>query len=148
MVGLEALLLALGLYALSRRWTLEVRDDGIVLDRASWLWRRHAELPGSCLPGLYYRGLHGNSGGQGAAAPLHALWARGVDRGSDLQLTPGLRGSGSTQIAQMLRWAFAQRGGRFSPGALRGRPALLSRPGWGWLVVLLWLALRLSGWVS
>ena len=31
---------------------------------------------------------------------------------------------------------------------LRGRPALLSRPGWGWLVVLLWLVLRLSGWVS
>ncbi|MDR7272246.1 hypothetical protein J2X20_004920 [Pelomonas saccharophila] len=143
-LALEVPLLALSLYALSRRWTLEVRDDGMVLERVSWLWRRRADLPASCLPGLYHRQLPGNQ----SAAPSYVLWARGIDRGSDLQLTPGLRGSGAIQVAQMLRWALAQRGGRFSPGMLRNVPAPLSRPGWGWLLCLLWLALRLSGLVG
>jgi hypothetical protein len=44
----------------------------------------------------------------------------------------------------MLRWAVAQRGGRFSPGELRDRPAPLSQPGWGWLLCLLWMVARLS----
>ncbi len=144
MIWLEAVLLALGLGALSRRWTLEVRDDGIVVDRASWLWHSRIGASGSSLAGLYQRLLYSGNDGQGLV-PRHALWARGVDYARDLRLTPGLTGSGATQVAHMLRWAFAQRAGRFSPGALRDAPARLSRPGWGWLVCLLWLALRLSG---
>ncbi|HEY8879318.1 MAG TPA: DUF3592 domain-containing protein [Roseateles sp.] len=143
LVWLEALLLALCLDAFTRRWTLEVSDDGIVLDRGSWLWRRRIGLSGACLPGLYQRLLYSRNTGQGMA-PFHALWARGVDRGSDLRLTPGLPGGGAAQVAQMLRWAFEQRGGRFSPGTLRDGMARRSAPGWGWLLCLLWVGVRLS----
>jgi len=138
---LEVTLLALGLNALTRRWTVEVRDDGILLERVSWMWQRRVGLSGTSLPGLYHSLAYSRSTERGME-PFHALWSRGVDRGSDLQLTPGLRDLGAVRIAEMLRWAFVQRGGRFSPGELRDRPAPLSRPGWGWLICLLWLAAR------
>lgn len=143
MVWLEAALLALTLHALSRRWTLEVGDDGVLLERVSWLWRRRIGLPAASLQGLYQRHLYSRTTGRQMTA-FHALHARGVDRGSDLQLTPGLPGNGPTLIAQMLRWALAQRGGRFSPGALRPDHPSQSRAGWGWILPLLWVVVRLS----
>ena len=143
MVWLEALLLALALHALSRRWTLEVRDDGVRLERVSWLWRRRTGVPAASLRALYQRHLYSRTTGRHMTA-FAALWARGVDRGSDLRLTPGLPGSGPTLIAQMLRWALAQRGGRFAPRQLRPDTPRLSRAGWGWALPLLWAAARLS----
>jgi hypothetical protein len=143
MVWLEAALLALSVHALSTRWTLEVRDDGVLLERVSWLWRRRLGLPVASLHGLYQRNLYSRSTGRQMTV-FHALYARGVDRGSDLRLTPGLPGNGPTLIAQMLRWAVAQRGGRFRPGALRPDHPRFSRAGWGWALPLLWVVARLS----
>lgn len=140
---LELPLLATGLHALSRRWTLQARDDGLVLDRASWLWRRRAGLPVSCLQALGRRWLYSRSGPQGEV-DVHVLVARGVDRSGDLRLTPGLPSDGAARIAQVLRWASAQRGGRFGPGQQRIDAAPLSRPGWGWVLCLLWGVARLS----
>ncbi|MCE4556173.1 DUF3592 domain-containing protein [Pelomonas cellulosilytica] len=140
---LELPLLAIAVHAVSRRWTLQARDDGLVLDNASWLWRRRISLPVSCLQAMGQRWLYSRNGPQGEV-DVHTLVARGVDRGGDLRLTPGLPAEGAAQIAQMLRWASAQRGGRFSPGERRADPAPWSRPGWGWTLCLLWGVARLS----
>lgn len=142
-VWLEAGLLAFGLHGLSRQWTLEMRDDSLLLSRTSWLWQRRFNLPAGSLPGLYQRWHYGRDD-RGDTAGFHALYARGIDRGNDVPLTPGLHGTGAAQVAQVLHWARAHRVGRFSPGALRATYADASRPAWGWLLCLLWVVARLS----
>jgi len=142
MLWLETALLALALHALSRRWTLAVRDDGLALERVSWMWRRELGLTAASLRGLYQRWRHDQAQG-GQTTAFHALWARGVDRGNDIRLTPALPGTGAAQLGQLLRWAHAHRTGRFSPGGLRTEPANRSQPRWGWLLCLLWMAARL-----
>ena len=138
---LELPLLAIALQVLSRRWTLQVRDDGLVLDRTSWLWRQRTGLPASCLQALGQRWRYSRGGGQ-HLVECHALVARD-ERGQDWALTPALAADGAARVAQMLRWAHAQRAGRFSPGEQRAGHTPLSRPGWGWLLCLAWLAARL-----
>ena len=142
-VWLEAALLAFGLHALSRQWTLEMRDDSLLMNCTSWLWQRRFSVPARSLPGLYQRWRRGRDD-KGDTAGYHALYARGVDRGNDVRLTPGLHGTGAAQVAQVLHWARAHRAGRFSPGALREEATNASRPAWGWLLCLLWVVARLS----
>jgi hypothetical protein len=56
-----------------------------------------------------------------------------------------LPGDGAARVGQLLRWAHAQRAGRFSPGALRTPAVAQARAGWGWLACVLWTAARLWG---
>lgn len=140
-----ALLLALGLHGLTRRWTLQVRDDGLVLVRRSWLWRHRASLPASALDPLYHR-LHHSRQHAGSQEDFHALYTRWPGMGRGTRLTPPLAGrAGAETLAQFLRWAAAQRCGRFSAGSVRGdAQPLQSRPAWGLALclLLLWLLQR------
>ncbi len=138
---LELPLLAIGLHAFSRRWLLVVRDDGLVLDRPSWLWRQRMGLPASCLQALGQRWRYSLGGGQ-HLVECHGLIARD-EQGQEWRLTPALPADGAARVAQLLRWGHAQRAGRFSPGERRADHRPLSRPGWGWLLCLAWLAARL-----
>lgn len=138
---------ALGMFAglgfaahgLTRRWTLRVLDDGLQLEKSSWLWTTRIALPASALDRLFrreaYRRQH-----DGRLQDFHALHTPEPAARGGTRLSPAMPGPQSAEaLAGFLRWAWAQRRGRFSPGAWRDRPSSGSQPGWG-LVLLLALA--------
>ena len=43
------------LHAATRRWTLSVLDDGLLVARGSWLWSRRVQLPGAASQSLVYK---------------------------------------------------------------------------------------------
>lgn len=129
---LGAGLMAVALHALSARWTLEVRDDGLQLERCSWLWVRVTPLPAESLDRLYRR-----------SDRHQALFTRWPGLGAGTRLTPNLpQGSDAARIARLLRWAHQQRQHRFSPGGQRSDVAHRSRPNWGWLPWVAWLIVQ------
>ncbi len=127
------------LHAATRRWTLAVQDDGIVVRRRSWLWSSAQAVPGQASHSLVHQLLH--STGSGASEHLyHAVYARGAD-GALVRLTPGLGGAdAATAVGQSIAQAWAHRRGRFAAGMLRPARAGHSRPAWGALLVLALLA--------
>ncbi|MFY3382725.1 DUF3592 domain-containing protein [Paracidovorax sp. MALMAid1276] len=131
-------LAAFALYAATCRWTLWVTDSGITVLRTSWLGSRAQVLPGAATASLVHKLLF-TAGNTGAERRYYAVYAR-PDGGSALvRLTPGLPGdAAATALGQSLAQAWAQRRGRFSPGALRPHARAHGwRPSWGWFVLLL-----------
>lgn len=148
--GLSLLLLtaslALGMHGLTRRWTLWVHDEGLLLERRSWLWLTRVSLPASALQGLSRRETHQRRR-SGRLQDFQALHTSAPLADGGTRLSPGLPGRESAEaLAGFLRWAFAQRQGRFSPGARRDvRRTSVSQPGWGLallVAVLVWLLQR------
>lgn len=138
--------LAFALHATTRRWQLHVLDDGLRIERQSWLWVRRDVLPASALARLCrreaYRRHH-----DGALRDFHALHTPEPLQAGGTRLSPALAGARSAEdLASFLRWAWAQRQGRFSPGAERdARRASLSQPGWALALLvagIVWLLLR------
>lgn len=123
------------LHAATRRWTLDVQDDGIHVRARSWLWSRSQTLPGSASQALTYQLMH--STGSGASEQLYyAVHARGAD-GQTVRLTPGLRGdAAATAVGQSIAQAWEHRQGRFAAGMQRASRAGHSRPALGALLVL------------
>ncbi len=132
-------LAAFALHAATRRWTLAVQDDGIVVRRRSWLWSRAQALPGPASQALVHKLLH--STGSGTSEHLYyAVYARGAD-GALVRLTPGLSGdAAATAVGQSIAQAWQHRQGRFAAGMQRPMLAEHSRPAWGALLVLALLA--------
>ena len=137
----QALLLALGLHGLTRHRALQVQDDGLLLERRSWVWTRRTSLPAAALDQLYHR-LHHLQQYPGWQQEFHALYSRWPGRGGSTRLSPPLPGpQGAAALAHALQWAWAQRRGRFQAGARRQASPQRSGPGWGLLLVALlpWL---------
>ncbi|MBL8331324.1 MAG: hypothetical protein JNJ71_20980 [Rubrivivax sp.] len=139
-----AILLPLAVHALSLRWWLRVDDDGLAVDRSSWLWPRRQSLGVQSLEQVTRMtvGLSGRGGGDRAHYRLVAGPAGGVRH----WLTPTLRGPGLAQVlARRLRAAFDHRGSRFSPGWRRA-----PRPPWPWMAAGalwgIWIALLAAAW--
>ena len=132
---------AWALHAATRRWTLRVQDDGLVVHRRSWVWSRVALWPGESSQSLVHK-LQFTAGAQ----PYHAVLGKDAS-GHPEKLTPGLNGAAAAQaVGQAVARAWLDRRGRFTPGAQRPQVAAHSRPAWGgwaWLVafgLLLWWA--------
>ena len=132
---------AWALHAATRRWTLRVQDDGLVVRRGSWVWSHVATLPGESSQSLVHK-LQYTAGGQA----YHAVLGKDVS-GHSQMLTPGLSGTAAAQaVGQAVARAWLDRRGRFTPGAQRPQVAAHSRAAWGgwaWLLafgVLLWWA--------
>lgn len=143
----RAALLALPLFALhaaTRRWTLQVRDDGLRVWHRSWLWSRVLLLPGDASQALVHKLLFAT--GSGAARQrYHAVHARDA-AGTLRRITPALYGAEAAEAAgQAVARAWADRRGRFTPGAQRARATAHSRPALGGLVLLAALAWWLAG---
>lgn len=133
-----ALLLALVLHGLTCRWELQVRDDGLLLRRSSWLWWRSLPLPVESTRQLFHKQLFSTRSAHAEEQPYHALHTRWPDA-EGTRLTPGLPDTGpALAVAAALRWAQTQRRARFAPGAQRSPLRRSSHPRWGWLV---WLVL-------
>jgi hypothetical protein len=132
---LACILMAWALHAATRRWLLQVQDDGIVVQRRSWLWKSTAVLPGDASQALVHK-LFFSSGSGASEQPYHAVYAKDA-AGALLRLTPGLPGAESAQaVGHALARAWQDRQGAFSPGVQRILPASYSRPGWGCLLLL------------
>lgn len=132
-------LLALILHRATRRWRVLVHDQGLAVQRVSWLWSQQYCLAPSALEHLSTKLNYSASTGGGAMQEYHAVLAREADGAKARRITPGVAGEGGAQaVAQWLQGAWHDRAGRFSPGQGRSLQAGHSRPRWGWL---LWAAL-------
>ncbi len=133
-----AALLLFALHAATRRWSLELRDDGLVLRAGSWMWRVTRVLPMSALDHLFHKLQYSKSGSNASMQEFHSVFARELPGAPSVRLTPGLPGAASAQaVAHALQAARANRAGRFSAGAVRTSERAGWRLGGGWLV---WLA--------
>ncbi len=132
--------LGVAAHGLTRRWTLQVRDDGLRLEKTSWLWTTRISLPSAALNRLYRQEVY-HRHHEGRLQAFHALHTREPAASEGTRLSPAMPGAQAAEaVAGFLCWASAQRRGRFSPGAWRDGPgANGSRPGWG-LVLLITLA--------
>lgn len=128
-------LVAWALHAATRRWTLQVRDDGIAVQRRSWLWTSTVVLPGEASLALVHKPLF--STGSGASQQTyHAVWCNDVT-GALQRITPGLRGADAAQaVGRAIARAWQERRGGFAAGMQRGVPASSSRPAAGCLLLL------------
>lgn len=135
-----ALLLGLGLHAVSRRRSLTLRDDAVEVRVMSWMGTRTRCLAPSALDHLFHKVLYTQSGGSGrSTTEFHAVHARETGSGPAVRLTPGLAGAASAvAVGQALQAARAHRSGRFSAGASRSDARSGWRPGAGWV---LWAAM-------
>ncbi|WP_348688708.1 DUF3592 domain-containing protein [Acidovorax soli] len=137
----SALLLALLLHAASQRWTLSLSEDGLLVQRHSWLWRRRLALAPAVASKLFHRLSYRSRQAGRPEQAFHALYVRTQQPLAERQLTPGLPGPEAAEaVGQFIRWAQQQQQGRFSPGGQRETAQRQSYPRWGWL---LWLALLL-----
>ncbi len=145
--GWAALLLlpAWALHASTRQWTLRVQDDGLVVQRSSWVWSRVVSLPGESSQALVHK-LHFIAGSGETQQAYHTVLGKDAT-GHQEMLTPGLNGAAAAQVVgQAVARAWLDRRGRFTPGAQRPRSLTHSRPAWGgwaWPVVfglLVWWA--------
>jgi hypothetical protein len=136
--GLLAVLVLQVLHAATARWRLRVDDDGLSIDRSSWLWPRHRHL-GALPLDQVTRMTVATGGRDGGDRPWFRLVA-GPRDGVRHWLTPALRGPGLVQdLARRLRHAFGHRGARFAPGSSPPRPAP-----WPWVLAgALW-----GGWAA
>ena len=133
-------LVAFALHAATRRWTLTVHDEGIMVRRHSWLWSRADRVPGDASRRLVHKLLY-STGSGGNEQRYHAVYARDV--GDTLvRLTPGLAGeAAATALGQSLAQAWAHRRGRFAAGMQRSAQVQHARPAVGALAVL-----AIAGW--
>lgn len=140
-----AVLLAFALHAATRRWTLRVQDDGVVVQRRSWLWSSVQSVPGEASQSLVHKLLAAT--GSGAHTRLyHAVYGRNA-RGALVRLTPGLAGAdAASAVGQAVAQAWRDRRGRFAAGVQRSSGPDHSRPAWGgWLAGAVVLAAAFWG---
>lgn len=137
-------LVVFALHALTRRWTLAVQDNGIVVRRGSWLWSRALSVPGDASQALVHKLLYSTGSGSSEHG-YHAVHARGLD-GKLVQLTPGLDGAVTALgLGRAIATAWGHRRGRFTAGMHRPARVEHSRPAWGVLLVAAALALSIWG---
>lgn len=137
-------LVVFALHALTRRWSLAVQDDGIVVRRGSWLWSRADTVPGDASQALVHKLLYSTGSGSSEHG-YHAVHARGLDGGL-VRLTPGLDGPVTALgLGRAIATAWGHRRGRFTAGLQRPARAEHSRPAWGVLLVAAALALSIWG---
>ncbi|MCO5355181.1 ankyrin repeat domain-containing protein [Acidovorax kalamii] len=141
-LGVMVVLVAFALHAATRRWTLWVQDDGVRVQRCSWLWSSVQSVPGEASQALVHKLLY--SAGSGSSEQrYHAVYARHAGWGR-VRLTPGLRGADAADmVGRAIAQAWQDRRGRFVPGVLRHTASEHARPAWGWLVVAALLAAAL-----
>ncbi|RZJ12593.1 MAG: DUF3592 domain-containing protein [Acidovorax sp.] len=129
-----AVLLAFGLHTATRTWVLQVRDDGIVARRSSWMWSSATTVPGDASQSLVHKVLF-SSGRGSAQRDHHAVYGRTAD-GLQVRLTPALPGpEAAAAVGQAIAQAWQDRRGGFMPGTWRPRSLVHSRPAAGWLAV-------------
>ena len=119
--ALSAVLLALAGHAGTLRWRLRVDDDGICVDRSSWLWPRVRCLPWAAL-GQIETAMTStvSSGDQGTE--FHCVQIA-LQAGEPCPLTPGLATrEAADRLARRLMQVPRDRGARFAPGQVRRRP--------------------------
>ena len=122
------------LHAATRRWTLSVLDDGLLVARGSWFWSRRVQLPGAASQSLVYK-LFFTHGAGAAKRDYYAVHAKNA-QGELTRLTPGVHGTGTARaVGQAIAQAWKDRQGRFTPGLQRAVATEHSRPAWGGLLV-------------
>lgn len=130
-----AALVPFAVHGLTARWWLRVDDDGLAVDRSSWMWPRRIALGGLPLEQVSRMAVAvaGPADNDRAWYRLIATRPDGVRH----WLTPRLRGPGLAQeLSRRLQVAYRQRGARFTPGGVRRRASV-----WPWLRALaLWAA--------
>jgi hypothetical protein len=133
-----ALAFALALHTASLRWELRVGDDGIHVDRGSWMWPRSAHVPASALRELVVEEAYTVTT-NGNAVHYHSVVVPAV-KGLGRKLTPGVAGKAAAHaLARRLKAALADRGHRFAAGGVvpPDRAARLQLLAWlGWAVVM------------
>ena len=116
-----------------------VHDQGLAVQRVSWLWSHQFSLPPNALDHLSTQLNYSASTRGGDMQEYHAVIAREADSAKARRITPGVAGEeGAQAVAQWLQGAWHDRAGRFTPGQGRSLQSGHSRPRWGWL---LWAAL-------
>jgi hypothetical protein len=125
------------LHLASVRWVLRIDDDGLTIDRSSWLWRRRRSFPASAMSSLATRLVHKERDPKGQGDERHMVVIKD-DAGADHWMTPQLDGLNRARaIVARLKHALQERGHRFAPGLVRGK----ARAGLPAVVpVLVWLA--------
>lgn len=132
---LAALLAGMGLHAASRRRSVAVHDEGLVVLVRSWMITRQRSLRASAFEHLFHKLLYTKTSSGGPVQAFHAVYARESKGRFAVRLTPGLPGAdAAVAVARALLDARIDRAGRFPAGAQRTpRPTGL-RPGPGWLL--------------
>lgn len=127
------LLVPAAVHALTARWWLRVDDNGLAVDRSSWLRPRRLNLGALPLDQVSRMSV-AVAGPASADRAWYRLIATLPD-GARHWLTPRMRGPGLAQeLSRRLHVAYRQRGARFAPGGQRRQAAL-----WPWgLALLLW----------
>lgn len=139
--GVLALLIlpAWALHAGTRRWTLQVRDEGLVAHCRSWLWTRRVALPGDASQALVHKLLFTTGSGDSQQA-YHAVHGKNA-MGHLQRITPSVNGVDAAQaLGHAIARAWRDRRGVFVPGRLRSAPMTSSRPAIGGLLLLALLA--------
>ena len=125
------------LHLVSVRWLLRIDDDGLTIDRSSWLWRRRRSFPASAMSSLATMLMHKDRDPKGRGDERHIVMIKSV-AGADHVMTPQLDGLNRARaVVARLKHALQERGHRFAPGQVRGKArAGLPRA----VPVLVWLA--------
>lgn len=130
-----SILPAWALHAGSCRWSLQVRDEGLAVQRRSWLWVRSTPLAGEASQTLVHKLLFTTGTGASEQA-YHAVYGRNAS-GQLLRLTPGLNSADAAQaVGHAVAQAWRDGRGAFVPGRQRVVRAASSRPAAGaWLLL-------------
>lgn len=143
---LAALLMGLGMHAASRRRSVVVRDEGLVVQVTSWMGTRRHSLRPSAFEHLFHKLRYTQTGSNGSVQAFHAVHAREADGGFAVRLSPGLPGpAAAVAVARALLNARSDRAGRFPAGAHRSPQPSGWRPGPGWLLWALLVVLLTWG---
>lgn len=128
-------MLLFGLHAVTRKRSVTLHDDGLVVRVHSWMWATTRQLRPRAVDHLFHKLLYSQGGTGGSAQAFHAVFARESETSPPVRLTPGLPGASSAvAVALALRAAHGHRLGRFSAGAMRSPIQAGWRPGAGWLL--------------
>ena len=143
-LAVMGLLLGWALHGATRSWVLQVRDDGIVARRSSWMWSSTVSVPGDASRSLLHKVVY-SSGNGSAQRDHHAVYGHTAD-GVQVRLTPALPGpDAAVAVGQAVAQAWQDRRGSFRPGSQRPMAGDLSRPAVGWLAVA---AVLVAAWWS
>ena len=134
------------LHLASVRWLLRIDDDGLTIDRSSWLWRRRRSFPASAMSSLATMLVRKDRDPKGCGDERHIVMIKGAG-GTDHWMTPQLDGLNRARaIVARLKHALQERGHRFAPGLVRGKvrtglPVVVPV-----LVWLAWAGLSVTAW--
>lgn len=142
---LLALLWLIGIHAASRRRSVAVHDDGLLVRVRSWMMSTTRSLRPVAFEHLFHKLLYAQGAPDESSRDFHAVYTREAPLAPPVRLTSGMAGADSAvAVARALLAARADRLGRFSAGASRSQVGPSWRPGPGWIlwaVVLVALSL-------